>query len=577
MCDSMQGRTLALMLLVAAVATAGCTSLFGGDGEDGPDVRITEDDGLSTTLTSLSSTYREGEDIGLRLAVANTGEAPARDITARLFGPLFLNVDTCGDMYRDVASRLTGVDRAAAQDGQETAVEWTCTNPVDLPAGETQDVRAGAVVAYRYNTTASASFRVVPRETFTGTSSPVSTDSSAAPVSAEIDLSSPVTLTPPDDDDEPVETFNVTQVTVDPGAETIAFTFNHPVDEDDFNLGDDLSTFGAYSPDWLTFDAENADIDGNTVTFPVDTGGNSLANTDVRIGTVRATTSLENTENDQALRQVICDFRVGDDVTEHTDCGQQSWRPHAFYWHSFRIYEEDGEPVARLRFSEDIGDFEIESMDGLVILNASSNDPSEAVSFGGSLSGVSGEGNVIEMSLDLNESYTLDDLAGEEFEVEFGETLTDTPFAFVSRESDRRIVLGSCAAVFGEDWKTDEGVRTRHCASRTEDIERFEGGFAVPLTVRNVGDGMVGGIDQEAGPVELSAAIPNAPDGVEIQGCLGQQGFPVSVDLFGDRRDITCTMTLPEEAYDTQMTIEISMSYPYVETVETGFTLEGVP
>lgn len=569
----MARRHIAVAVLLVVTALSGCVALP-SDGDDGPSLDITQTDGLSTTFESLSPTYREGEDIALRLTLKNTGEATARDMVAELFGPLFLNTDTCGDLRRGAGSRLQGVDRAAQQEGGTTAVEWTCTNPVDLPAGDTRDVEAGAVVVYRYSSTARTSFRVVPRATFTGTSSPVTTDTSAGPLSADVGLSSPVTITPPDRDDRSEQgTFNVSRVIADPAANTLTVVFNHNIDGGDFDLFADLQAFEITRPSGISLDTGNIDVEDDRAIFQV-TG--DMENADITLWANEPWIDIENTANEQTFTQATCDISVGSEEAESTDCSQQSWQPVSYYWQDMKIEQEGGgEATASLRMSQDLGDFRLPDEGGytdvIEVVNASSNDPTPHVNFTGSISTVQGSPNIINLGLETADR----DLSGEEIEITW---LSRSGFGFVSAETDRVMDVGSCSAVVGAGYRSQERGGERYCASATEAFEQERApGIAVPVTVRNVGDGMVGNIAEEPLSVEMTARIPNAPSGVAVHSCLGRTTFPVSFDLFDGQRDITCSVTLPEEAYDTQLDLELRMDYTYVETARTTFTLEGTP
>lgn len=574
----MDGKHL-VAALVLAVAISGCTALpFGGDGgeDDGPDLRATPDDGLSVEVRSLADTYGEGEEIAVRAGIANTGQATARDIVAQLYGPLFMNPENCGEMRRGAGSALAGVDESVGQDGEETAVEWTCSNPIDLPAGEREEVTTGAAVTYEYTTNATASFTLVPRADFEGSSSPVSTSNTNAPVKAEVDLSSPVTVTAPREVDDTGPAFNVTAVYVDPSGPSVTFEFLHPIDDGDFNLDGDLSRFGVESPsDRISLDSSSPTIDNRNVTFPLTVDSGNLAGTTIEAGTTRGRSDVENTVNELVITTVDCRVEAGDGVTRSQDCDSTDG-DNSFYWEGLRIVEEGGGVVAKMRLSQDVGNFR-GTMDGWDIENATSGQPSKALSVAGSLSA---NGNVMTVDLELNDSYTVDDLEGEEFDLRFG-TVVGPRFELVSAETREYGYVGTCTAEFGADWQRDEyGIRDRSCVMHTRTGEEVvSGDFNVPVTVRNVGDGEVADIDEEPQTVAFTASLPNAPDGVELVECNGVSAseFPINLDLLEGERTLSCGLGLPDEVFETQLEMRVGLTYRYFETAEDTFTVEGAP
>ncbi|MDY6766025.1 MAG: hypothetical protein SVW77_01545 [Candidatus Nanohaloarchaea archaeon] len=186
----MDTRTLFLISVVAAVGLAGCTALPGqGGGDDEADTRfrITQNDGLTVSFSTTQSRYFEDGEIVLDLELQNTGQSTAENVQARLFGASFL----AGNTVSLTQSTLEGVDQAAQQAGQIATGTYQQSNPVNLRQGEVRSFPVGVRVMYDYTTSSSASFRVLPREDFTGGSELVTTENTAAPVKADIQVQSP--------------------------------------------------------------------------------------------------------------------------------------------------------------------------------------------------------------------------------------------------------------------------------------------------------------------------------------------------------------------------------------------------
>lgn len=195
----MQNRHIFALSLVAAVVLAGCTALPGGGGdtdETEQRYRITQEDGLTISFQSLQPNYFEDSQIVLDFSAQNTGQSVAENVNAKLYGASFL----AGKSLSLSQTQLTGVDQAARQPGGITTATYQENNPVDLRQGETRSFPAGVRVAYDYNTSASAAFRIVRRADFGGTSELVTTDNTAAPVKAKIQVQSPKPVSSPSGD-----------------------------------------------------------------------------------------------------------------------------------------------------------------------------------------------------------------------------------------------------------------------------------------------------------------------------------------------------------------------------------------
>lgn len=197
-------RSALLAGLVLAAALAGCTALPGGDGGDGEqDLTVTPSDGLDLSFATSHDTIIEGEDsLVLETDLRNTGQSPARVHAAHLFGAnTFLG---CERQFPEVSWSepidLREVIRAADQAGGQTTLQWSggacAAENIDagLSPGERQDFTVGVEATYRYGTTVRADFEVVDQAEFDGSRSPVSTDNTAAPVHATVDLTGPVPI-----------------------------------------------------------------------------------------------------------------------------------------------------------------------------------------------------------------------------------------------------------------------------------------------------------------------------------------------------------------------------------------------
>ncbi len=196
----MENRYLFALSLVAVIALAGCTALpSSSDGDDEPETRyrITQDDGLTLSFQSLQSSYFEDGQIVLEFTAQNTGQSVAENVEARLYGASFIAGDEL-DLSQTV---LDGVDSEAQQAGGIATATYQADNPVDLRQGETRSFPAGVRAAYDYNTDASAAFRVMPREDFPGGSELVTTENTAGPLKADIEVQSPKPVSPPPGED----------------------------------------------------------------------------------------------------------------------------------------------------------------------------------------------------------------------------------------------------------------------------------------------------------------------------------------------------------------------------------------
>lgn len=191
-------RYVLIGFLVVAVALAGCLDIFGGGSTEEPvddtenetvqRVSVTQNDGLTLRFQSFSQQYSEGEPIVLELTLENTGQRVAEQIEKELFGASFI---AGAQPQFPGQTMLRGVDQGNNRDGESTVIQWQVPNPVDLELGTTETFPAGARVKYNYETTARGSFTIVSSREFEGSGSPITTQTTAGPLSVSIELDSP--------------------------------------------------------------------------------------------------------------------------------------------------------------------------------------------------------------------------------------------------------------------------------------------------------------------------------------------------------------------------------------------------
>lgn len=178
-------RHLAL-LLVPVILIAGC---LGGGGGSENSFTLTPNDGLSISFQPTSSSFLSDETVRLQMEVENTGQYDAEITGASIFGASFL-VEGCSTTSDVTGTTLAGVVKAGELAGQQASIIWTCGSPASVNGAEEQ-FDAGIDVEYTYETDASASLTLIPRDRFSSASS-VSTDNTAAPVHAEVTANSPI-------------------------------------------------------------------------------------------------------------------------------------------------------------------------------------------------------------------------------------------------------------------------------------------------------------------------------------------------------------------------------------------------
>lgn len=179
--------------LAAAMLISGCTAFLpgGDDGGNRTETTLTQNDGLTVEFGAVAGRYLEDETIEVEMRLENTGQARATGISVSMYGSAAVRSD---DLIQRPDSSLRPVDPGSGEPGGSTTAIWRSANRLDLPEGETQDVQVTGEVTYRYNTTARASYSVVPRSDFDGGAEPVATENTAGPVSASVDLKTPVPI-----------------------------------------------------------------------------------------------------------------------------------------------------------------------------------------------------------------------------------------------------------------------------------------------------------------------------------------------------------------------------------------------
>jgi hypothetical protein len=192
-------RYVVVGFLVIAVLIAGCTG--GGDEEPVDDmnttqqVAVTQQDGLTLTFQSVQQTYNEGEPVVLELGMENTGQKMANGIQTELYGADFIAQEPPQFAGK---SSLRPVDTPSNQPGESTTVTWQISNPVNLDSGFSETFPANVRVKYNYQTTATASFTAVSGRDYSGSGSPITTRTTAGPLTVDVNMDSPTPIYPGD-------------------------------------------------------------------------------------------------------------------------------------------------------------------------------------------------------------------------------------------------------------------------------------------------------------------------------------------------------------------------------------------
>ncbi|MFB6294248.1 MAG: hypothetical protein ABEI97_00665, partial [Candidatus Nanohaloarchaea archaeon] len=190
--------------ILAALLLTGCTALPGGNGEqaeEGPG----DTAGLELSFQQLESFALAGQTTTLQLTAENVGQSDATGVQAQLFGQFSSGTASLGT--------LDAADRAAGQPGGSTVHEWTVDVPADVPTGETETLTADVRVTYGYTTTATVPV-TLSSKAFARSRSPVTVDSTAAPVRITSSVKSPI----PTGGDTQRHTIPITVADVGPGS-----------------------------------------------------------------------------------------------------------------------------------------------------------------------------------------------------------------------------------------------------------------------------------------------------------------------------------------------------------------------
>lgn len=185
-------------VLVPIVLLAGCTAIGGDGGDSQQSTRVTPNDGLTVDFGPAKSEFPENEVLQFGVRVANTGEADATNISTSLFGSPFLSAKRCPKPLQGPNGIIQNdIQRS---DQPQSTDNWKCYPPaekdnvstqlVELPVGATDSYNAGLEIAYNYTTEASTRLAVTTPSRIQS-SSPGSTENSAAPVKATINIRSP--------------------------------------------------------------------------------------------------------------------------------------------------------------------------------------------------------------------------------------------------------------------------------------------------------------------------------------------------------------------------------------------------
>ncbi|MCJ7478680.1 MAG: hypothetical protein MUP63_00690 [Candidatus Nanohaloarchaeota archaeon QJJ-7] len=116
------------------------------------------------------------------------------------------------------------------------------------------------------------------------------------------------------------------------------------------------------------------------------------------------------------------------------------------------------------------------------------------------------------------------------------------------------------------------------------DTEEDSVSVSIPVQIRNVGDGKVANnLEGDEGNVALEVGFANSGEDFAIDTCGEEDGNEENeetgredVQLYDGSRRVICTASVSPDVFETQLNLEATLEYPYFETQETTFTVEGL-
>lgn len=186
----------AAVLLMIAVAVAGCTQFQPSDTGEEPGVEVTSNDGLSLELTPSERTVDQGDRLVVDTLVRNTGESDASVNGMQRYGATAFSGCSLPQDRRPTAAdpiSLRGALASVDRPGGQVQLQWTCQLGLDagLTAGESDRFTFGVAATYEYTTTARTSFAIDGEDV-----SPIGerTSNTGAPVHATLSVPDPAPL-----------------------------------------------------------------------------------------------------------------------------------------------------------------------------------------------------------------------------------------------------------------------------------------------------------------------------------------------------------------------------------------------
>jgi len=190
----MKKNSIFLVSIGLAVLIAGCTMPGGGGG-----TAITGNGLVITSFQPEFDSVRSGDSVQLLLEVQNTGQPPAKNIKAYLFG---INPAQWGvaSPLKDVAAKLEGPEEEPPIPGEMDSVTWDLTAPA-LQEGVSNTYQPRARVFYEYSSAGSVSIPVLSESEYKmiqsrGEVMPQMSDTivTKGPLGVKIDARTPVVI-----------------------------------------------------------------------------------------------------------------------------------------------------------------------------------------------------------------------------------------------------------------------------------------------------------------------------------------------------------------------------------------------